>query len=109
MNQHDSLRPVLREWQAPEPGAGCDARVRDAWRSTRPPVWRRVWTARVSVPVPVLAALVLAIAAWLIESRGTPPVSAPKARWVVTETTASGFVALPNGTARVVPAKDLEQ
>lgn len=110
MSEDDSLRRVLREWQAPEPGAELDVRVRDAWRASRPGVWRRLWTSRVSVPVPVLAAVLLAVAALLIEFRGTPQAApAPEARVVVTETTASGFVALPNGAARVVLAKDLEQ
>lgn len=109
MNEDESLRSVLREWNAPEPGAAVDAQIRDAWKAECRPVWRRIWTARISVPVP-LAVAALVLAAALIGFRGAPPVApAPKARLVVQEATASGFIALPDGAARVVSAKDFEQ
>jgi hypothetical protein len=61
------------------------------------------------VPVPVLVAALVMVAA-LIQFRGAPPVApAPKARLTAQEMTASGFIALPDGAARVVSAKDFEQ
>jgi hypothetical protein len=71
--EDDKLRAVLRAWEAPEPDPEMDARVRAAWRALHPAgwkrTWKRIWTARVSVPVPVLAALLL-IAAFLLVKFG---------------------------------------
>jgi len=64
MKEHDPLNSVLREWEAPEPPSAVDARVRAAYRQAhRPSLWRRIWSARVTIPVPVLAAALLLIAA----------------------------------------------
>ncbi len=62
----DELRKTLNEWKAPEPGASVDKRVLAAYRENyaRPALWRRILLARISVPVPVAAALVLLIAVW---------------------------------------------
>jgi hypothetical protein len=63
MSENDPLRSVLREWKAPEPSEALDERVRGAFRVLRAPsLWAWFLRARVSVPVPVLAAVVLLIA-----------------------------------------------
>jgi hypothetical protein len=96
MTDHE-LRNLLRESAAPEPSAAADARIREAWRAACVPVWRRFLT-----PIPALAAAaLLAVAVW-IGSHGlmTKP---------ATRVTSSGFVALPDGAARVVPLSEVER
>lgn len=101
MTDMDPLRPLLREWEAPEPSAALDARVRAGFRaSIGPSAWRRFLTARVSIPVPVLAATVVLLAlAWLIQPRPEP--AAPTSPGVITRLEATGFQPLPDGEARV--------
>jgi hypothetical protein len=56
------LAALLRKWEEPQVPAGLDARVIEAYRSglVREPLWKRLFTFRLSVPLPVaLAALVL--------------------------------------------------
>ena len=105
MSEFDPLRAVLREWQAPEPSAALDARVRAGFRVlVAPSPWARFWTARVSVPVPVLAAVALLLAvAWLVEFRPAAP--AVRAPGVVTRLEATGFRPLPDGIALVEEIK----
>src|ERR1039458_9400312 len=75
MNVKDPLRSLLHEWEAPAPPAALAARVRAVFRAgRRRTFWERLWSFRVSIPVPVLAAAVLLIAAGLwIERRPVPP------------------------------------
>lgn len=111
MKEHDPLNSVLREWEAPEPSGALDARVRAAYRALhRPSLWRRVWSARVSIPVPVLGALLLLMmmtAAWWLPFRPRPPalqpepVAAPVGGYVTRIETA-GFKPLPDGATRVI-------
>lgn len=105
MSEMDPLRTVLREWEAPEPSAALDARVRADYRATvAPSPWGRFWTARVSVPVPLLAASMLLLAvAWLIELRPARPAARPPG--VVTRLQTTGFQPLPDGVARVEDIK----
>lgn len=58
------LRELLRAWQAPEPSLASRARLVEGFRAggARPALWRRLLTARLSVPVPVAASLVFALA-----------------------------------------------
>lgn len=122
MTEFDPLRPVLREWEAPEPPLGMDARVRAAYRTARPASsWRRIWSVRVSVPAPVLAALLLVIAALLLQFRSAPPaprpalrldstlVALPGGQGYVTRLDATGFQPLPDGAARVVRSEGIIQ
>jgi hypothetical protein len=108
MMDDDKLRAILREWEAPHPNPEMDARVRAAWRASHPALWKRVWTARVSVPVPVFAALLL-IAALLALKFGVAP-SAPKAppeaTGFITRLNATGFQPVPNGEAQVITVKE---
>ncbi|SPE42355.1 hypothetical protein SBA3_520036 [Candidatus Sulfopaludibacter sp. SbA3] len=107
----DDLRPLLREWEAPEPASAMDTRIRVAWRASVTPTPRGLgywFTARVSVPVPILAALVLAILALLIELRPVPPVVRPQPGYV-TRLGAAGFQPLPDGAARAVPMSEVKQ
>jgi hypothetical protein len=106
MSENDPLRAVLREWKAPEPSEALDERVRSAFRMARgPSVWARFLGARISVPVPVLAAAMLLVAvAWLVEFRPTPP--APRRQpGVVTRLEATGFQPVPDGVALVEDIK----
>jgi len=107
MTEMDPLDKVLREWETPEPSAVMDVRVRDAYRTAvTPPFWVRIWTARVSIPVPVLAGVVLLLAVgWLVEFRPAMPVAPDPAAGVVTRLEATGFVAVPDGSARVEDIK----
>jgi hypothetical protein len=106
MREDDPLDRVLREWQAPEPPPAAvsrmDARVLAAFRQTaRPALWRRFLQARISVPVPVLAMLLVIVAALVIQFQWgrTPP---PQIEGYVTRIEATGFQPLRDGAARVV-------
>jgi hypothetical protein len=108
MNEKDPLRSVLHEWEAPAPSASLDTRVRAAYRTwRRPTFWERLWSFRVSIPVPVLAAAVLLIAAGLwLERRSVPPLRpapvAPAAIGYMTRLETSGFQPLPDGEIRII-------
>lgn len=115
MMENDPLDRVLREWQAPEPPATVvsrmDARVLAAFRQmVRPSLWRRFLQARVSVPVPVLAMLLVIAAALLIQFRsGEPRAPLPQIRGYVTRIEAAGFQPLRNGAVRVVRREAVRQ
>ena len=105
MSENDPLRVVLRGWAAPEPSAALDERVRAGFRAARAPsAWMRFWRARVSVPVPALAAVLLLVAVvWLVEIRPAPP--ALRQPGLVTRLEATGFQPLPDGVALVEDVK----
>jgi hypothetical protein len=108
--EDDKLRAVLREWEAPAPSPAMDARVRAAWRGAHRPAWKSIWTARVSIPVPVLAALLLVAAFLLMKfSVARPTEVAPShTGGFVTQGDASGFQPVPNGEARVITVKEAQ-
>jgi hypothetical protein len=108
--EDDKLRAVLREWEAPAPDPAMDARVRAAWRALRQPAWRRIWTARVSIPVPVLAALLLVAALLLMKFSVVRPteVAPSQTGGFVTQGNARGFQPVPNGEARVITVKEAQ-
>jgi hypothetical protein len=110
MNEHDPLRPLLHEWQAPEPSPALDARVRAAFRGRRASFWERLWTFRVTIPVPVLAAALLLIAAgvWL-ERRSNPPVRPAAPSGYITRLESAGFQPLPDGATRVIRSGETRQ
>jgi hypothetical protein len=110
MKETDPLRALLREWEAPEPSAALDARVREAFGARRPASWwRGVWRARISIPVPVLAAaLVIVLALWL-QFRPRPPAAAPAGGSYVTRVENAGFRALPDGEVRVIRKGEARQ
>jgi hypothetical protein len=118
----DPLSGMLRGWKAPDPPAAMDARVLSAYREQyAASPWRRFWGARISVPVPVFAALLLVLAAMWMEFRPAPSVqpavlrtetrvvSTPEGRGCVTRLDASGFQPLPDGAARVVGSGEIRQ
>ena len=111
MMENDPLDPVLHEWQAPEPPAAMDARALAAFRTAHhPSPWNRFLRARVSVPVPVLAALMLIVAALLLQFRwGEPRPPLPQIPGYVTRIEASGFQPLREGAVRVVPRDTLRR
>jgi len=90
MNTSDPLRDVLREWEAPEPSPELDARVRGRYRAAR------------KKPLPALAALVLILAAWLLQFHSLPP------HRLITRLDATGFQPLPNGAVRVVSMGEIQ-
>jgi hypothetical protein len=107
--EDDKLRAVLREWEGPAPNPEMDARVRAAWRASHPPAWKRIWMARVSMPVPVLAVLLL-IAAFLLVKfgvvrRSTAETPSGQGSYV-TQVHDSGFQPVPNGEALVITVKE---
>jgi hypothetical protein len=67
MNEHDEddnkdpeLTEWLRHWESPGTPVGAGERLREAYRSriVRRPLWKRLLTARVSVPLPLAALFV---------------------------------------------------
>jgi hypothetical protein len=102
--EDDQLRSVLRQWEAPDPNPEMDARVHLAWRTSRPRLWKSMWTARVSVPVPVLALLLL-IAAFLVVKFG---IVSPAASRYASSLDAAGFQPMPNGEARVITVQEAQ-
>ena len=107
MNEKDPLRSLLHEWEAPEPSAAHDARVLAAYRAgRRPAFWERLWTFRVSIPVPVLAmALLVAAGLWLGRRPAEPQrpaVAAPAAGGYMTRLETAGFQPLPDGEIRII-------
>jgi hypothetical protein len=102
----DPLDDLLHEWEAPEPSRALDARVRASFPSTqRRPFWRSLLAARVTIPVPVLAAALVMIAMGLWLERSSPPAhpanAAPPAGYLTRLDTA-GFRPLPDGEVRVI-------
>ena len=111
MKEQDPIHSLLQEWKAPEPSAGLDARVQTAYRAVyRPSRWRRLWTIRISIPVPVFAALLAVVgAAWWLQSHsrlheGLPPLAAPADGGYVTRIEMAGYQPLPDGATRVIRA-----
>jgi hypothetical protein len=112
MKEPDFLNSVLREWEAPQPPSAMDARVRAAYREVHhPSLWRRIWSARVTIPVPVLAAVLLLLAPVLwLKFRARPPAPAEPANvGYVTRLEAAGFKPLPDGATRVIRAGEVKQ
>jgi hypothetical protein len=102
----DSLRPAPVGFRAARAlsAAGALDSLRPApvgLRAARAPsAWMRFWRARVSVPVPALAAVLLLVAVvWLVEIRPAPP--ALRQPGLVTRLEATGFQPLPDGVALV--------
>lgn len=62
MSQDPDLQRLLPHWQPPDPPATLDYRVLASYRQhlLQVPLWRRLWTARIAVPLPLATALVLA-------------------------------------------------
>ena len=108
--EDDSLRNLLREWKAPEASPAMDARLRSLYRAAypTPPRWN-FWSARVSVPVPVFAVLMLVMWALVLQFRSEPPAVTRGGHAYVTQVDAEGFQPLPNGAARVVRLEGISQ
>lgn len=111
MREPDALHNLLREWQSPEPSPEFDRRVINAYREAqRPPIWRRFWRARISIPMPVFAIGALVAVALLLWFRwsSTPPAPAATSD-LVTHLNATGFRPLPDGAARVISVTELKK
>jgi hypothetical protein len=106
MSENDPLRAVLREWQTPELPAGLDERVRAGFHALQAPsLWQRFLSARITMPVPVLAAAVVLLAlVWAIGFRPSPPAPARRPG-LMTRLEATGFHAVPDGVALVEDVK----
>jgi len=113
MKEPDPLDTLLRDWKSPAPPPELDQRVISAYRSerhSRAQGWRRLWTMRVSVPVPALVAAALALWVFLLWLRPPGvPAAPPETPGAVTQLNARGFQPLPNGDARVVPAAEVQK
>jgi hypothetical protein len=59
------LNTLLKQWQAPAVSAALDMQVTATYRRElhRPPFWRRVFTTRIGVPVPIAAGVLMVLAA----------------------------------------------
>ena len=107
MKESDPLKSILHEWEAPAPPSSLDTTVRARYRSLHPPsVWRRMWTARVTVPVPVIAGLLLIIGLWMqfwprlaTAPAGPEPPTSPA---YITRIDSVGFQPLPDGEIRII-------
>jgi hypothetical protein len=111
MKERDPLDTLLREWEAPEPPPALDSRVRASYRnSVKLSLWQRMWSFRVSIPVPVLAAALLLVMAgvWLTRS-GPPARPAAVPPGYVTRLDSAGFRPLPDGATRVIRAGEVKQ
>jgi hypothetical protein len=86
----EELRKLLRQWEAPEPGKGLDARVWNAVRHARPSR-RRLW-------LPIAAGVILAAVSaklWMPAAhRGN----------IETRIDATGFRPVADGTITLVKA-----
>lgn len=101
------LQELLREWKAPDPNAALDERVRARFRQLNPSFWRRIWTMRISIPVPAMAAILLLAAAVLwLGPRPSPPHAAAPVRDYGNKVQSAGFEPLPDGAARVIEMKE---
>ena len=116
MKEQDPLNSILREWEAPSPSPGLDARVRAAYRAAqRPSLWRRIWSVRVTIPVPVLAALLVIAAVVWFQFRSSPPVAVPSTTSpgsggeYLTRMETAGFKPLPDGAVRVIRSRETKQ
>ncbi len=112
--EDDSLRNLLREWKPPEAPPAMDARMRAAYRVAYPASSRAAnrwnfWSARVSLPVPALAVLLLVVLAFVLQFRSEPPAVSQGGHAFVTQVDGEGFLPLPNGAARVVRLEGISQ
>lgn len=106
MSEEERLRSLLREWQASEPSAALDERVRGKFREVHPRWCRRLLTMRVSVPVPVMAAVMLVVAVLWFGLRASPPAVVAPAHSYANKVESAGFQPLPRGDARVIEVKE---
>jgi hypothetical protein len=99
MSEDDPLDDLLREWKSPEPTDELDRRITSGYRTmVRPPIWRRFWRTRISIPAPALvsaALVVLALFLWLHPHSGvsvtTPSAPGPAAVQPETRVTLADF------------------
>lgn len=56
----DELNRLLSRWEAPRKPASLKSKI-----FVRPPIWRRLWTISLRVPLPVAASIVLLFVLWL--------------------------------------------
>ena len=115
MIERDPLDELLHELKSPEPPAGMDQRMVEAYRSSFPPSnlrphagWQ-FWEMRVSVPVPVLLAVAIVVAVLFWYRSSPAPSAAPGTTGIVTSLNSTGFQPLPNGEARIVTVKGASQ
>jgi hypothetical protein len=94
-----------------------DARVRAAYRPVHhPSLWRRIWSERVTIPVPVLAAMLLLLLAPVLWLQFRPHSPAPQPATVtpagegyMTRIETAGFKPLPDGATRVIRSGEWKQ
>jgi len=95
MDRDEELRKVLREWKAPSPGAGLDARVWKSMERARPPVHRaKRWLA-------IAAGIVFVGGLSMHLMQGPPAHQKPRVVSLKAITNAAGFEPLPDGDITV--------
>jgi hypothetical protein len=112
MKENDPLNTLLREWEAPDAPPSLDPRMRAAYRDAfHQSPWQRLWSFRVSIPAPLLAAALLlaAVGVWLQSRSGEPVRNAPASPGYVTRLESAGFQPLPDGATRVIRSGEVKQ
>jgi hypothetical protein len=93
METDPELQSLMRRWSPPAPSADLDRRMIDRYRSARGwrAIWRRFLQARLSVPIPAVAVVLLVAGCLLFLSwsdgkrdrmAGFEPVASPQ--WIIT-------------------------
>lgn len=83
----DELNRLLSRWEAPQKPASLKSKI----FVRRPPIWRRLWTMSLRVPLPVAASLVLLLVFWFYTFRPAEPPETPGA----VPTSLAGFQPVP--------------
>lgn len=71
----DELNRLLSRWEAPQKPASLKSKI----FVRKPPIWRRLWTTSLRVPLPVAASIVLLLALWFQYFRPVTPPETPGA------------------------------
>jgi hypothetical protein len=80
----ENVKDLLRAWSPPPHSADFDRRAQAAYRR-EVPWWRRWWSARIEIPLPLVAAtgvVLLALGVWLAPEFGSIPSDENQVRWV---------------------------
>jgi len=83
--EDETLRSILRTWQAPDAPSSLDKRVIAAYRRrTTPPAWRRLFTATIPVPAPVAIVFLAILSVSISLAARALPYSSSQSKTAVT-------------------------
>ena len=71
----DELNRLLSRWEAPQKPASLKRKI----FVSKPPIWRRLWTTSLRVPLPVAASIVVLFVLWFHYVRPVEPPETPGA------------------------------